>query len=109
MSDKLKQISILEQNMQMLTQQKQQFQTQLIEVESAMKELDTTTESFKIIGNIMVKTDKQTLVDDISQKKEMLDLRISTLEKQEKSLKEKFKSLQEEVMSEMKEADKNGK
>jgi prefoldin beta subunit len=100
--EKLKQIQLLEQNMQLLQQQKQQFQTQLVETESALKELSKSDESYKIIGNIMVKTEKEGMTKELGEKKDILDLRIQTLEKQEKTLKEKFKDLQTEVMDSMK-------
>ncbi len=99
--DKLKHIQLLEQNMQMLHQQKQQFQAQLVEVESALKELVKSTDSYKIVGNIMVSSSKEDLTKELTQKKEVLDLRVQTMEKQEISIKEKFKNLQTEVMGSM--------
>ena len=86
--DKLKHIQLLEQNMQMLHQQKQQFQAQLVEVESALKELVKSTDSYKIVGNIMVSSDKEKLLNELKEKKESVELRITTLEKQEKQMKD---------------------
>jgi len=83
-------------------QQKQQFQSQMVEAESALNELGSSQESYKIIGNIMVRSQKERLEKELKEKKEILELRISTLEKQEKSIKSRFKELQSEVMKEMK-------
>ncbi len=99
---KISQLQLMEQNAQQLMAQKQQFQAQLIEIESALKELKTTKESYKIIGNIMVKTGKEQLQKDLNSKKEMFELRIKTLEKQENKLKEKAKEIQSEVLKNMK-------
>jgi len=96
-------MQLLEQNMQNFMQQKQQFQSQLIEVNSAIEELEKSEEAYKIIGNVMVLSKKEDLKKDLGSKKEMIELRIKTIEKQEAELKEKAKKLQGEVLSEMKE------
>ena len=100
--EKIQELQLLEQNTQSFMMQKQQFQVQLMEVESALKEVSKGKESYKIIGNIMVKSEKEKLEEDLEQKKEMFGLRIKNIEKQEERLKEKAVKLQEEVMKEMK-------
>jgi len=104
--EKINELQLIEQNMQSFLLQKQNFQTQLLEVESALKELETTKEAYKIVGNIMVSAKKDELKKDLESKKEMFDLRIKSFEKQEQKLKEKASKLQEEVMSQMKEKEK---
>ena len=99
--EKISKLQLIEQNMQQSLMQKQQFQSQLMEQESALKELKDTKEAYKIIGGIMVSQDKESLTKDLEQKKEIVELRIKSFEKQETTLKDKAKSLQEEVMSEM--------
>lgn len=100
--EKIKELQLIEQNSQQYVMQKQQFQTQLVEIDSALQELDKTDESYKIIGNIMVKTDKKVLKEDLTKKKEIFELRIKTLEKQEAKLKEKAKEIQKDVLKDMK-------
>ncbi len=101
--EKIQRLTIIEQNMQQLLHQKQQFGSQAFEVESALKEISTTKSAYKIIGNIMVQQEKDTLQRDLADRKEMIALRIQTIEKQEAALKEKAKKLQEEVMGALKE------
>lgn len=100
--EKIQRLQMIEQNLQNFMAQKQQFQSQLFELENALKELGTTSQAYKIIGNIMVASDKEALTKDLEQKKEIAELRISSIEKQEKQLKEKAKNIQEEVMGNMK-------
>jgi prefoldin beta subunit len=100
--EKIGRMQLLEQNMQNIMMQKQQFQSQLIEVTSALEELETTDKAYKIVGNIMVLSKKEGLKKDLESKKEMVELRIKSIEKQESELKEKAKVLQEEVLKEMK-------
>lgn len=101
--ESINQLQLLEQSLQTFLVQKQQFQTQLVEVESALKELETSKESYKIVGNIMVQADKGDLKKELESKKEMLNIRIKTLEKQENQIKEKSTKLQSEVVEKMKE------
>lgn len=92
----------MEQHLQTILMQKQQFQTQLFEMENALKELETTETAYKIVGNIMVGANKKNLTEELSQKKELVEMRIKNLDKQEKQLKEKAESLQKEVLGAIK-------
>ncbi len=99
---KISQLQLLEQNLQNLLLQRQQFQAQLTELDSALKELKEAKQSYKIIGNIMVDSSKEDLEEDLTKKKEMIELRIKSLEKQEESIKEKQGKFQKEVLSNIK-------
>jgi prefoldin beta subunit len=99
--EKINQLQVLEQNLQSFLSQKQQFQTQLAEVESASKELKGSKESYKIVGNIMVSVEKKDLETELSSKKEMLELRLKSVEKQENKIKQQADDLQKEVLAEM--------
>ncbi len=66
---KISQLQLLEQNLQNFLLQRQQFQAQLTELESALKELKDTKQSYKIIGNIMVDSSKEDLENDLKKKK----------------------------------------
>ena len=98
---KLSQLQMLEQSMQNMMMQKQQFQLQQVEIESALKELEKVNEAYKIIGNIMVLSKKEDLKNDLTSKKEVIELRIKSMEKQEDQLREKASKLQSEVLKEM--------
>jgi len=100
---KIAQLQLYEQSLQNILMQKQQFQSQSLEIESALKELETTKEAYKIVGNIMVASKKEDLKKDLQSKKETMALRIKTLEKQEKQIRDKAKKLQEEVSKKIKE------
>ena len=100
--EKIGKLQMLEQNMQNFLMQRQQFQSQLGEIESALEELDKTDTAYRIIGNIMVKSPKDTLKKDLTSKKELMEVRIQALEKQESQLQEKAKTLKEEVMKNIK-------
>ena len=94
---KIAQLQMYEQSLQSILMQKQQFQSQSLEIESALKELESTKEAYKIVGNIMVASKKEDLKKDLESKKETSNLRIKTIEKQENQIREKAKKLQEEI------------
>jgi len=100
--EKIQQLQMIEQGMQSFLAQKQQFQAQVAEIDSALKELNKTEDSYKIVGNIMVKKDKEELIKDLKSKKETFELRLKTLEKQEKQMKDKAERMQKEVLSKLK-------
>ena len=103
MEKKITELQLLEQGMQNFALQKQTFQAQLIEVENAMEELKSTKgQTYKIVGNIMIASDKEELNKDLKSKKELLDVRLKNIEKQENNIKDKSKKLQEEVMANLK-------
>lgn len=91
------QLQLYEQSLQSILMQKQQFQSQSLEIESALKELESAKEAYKIVGNIMVASKKEDLKKDLGSKKEITQIRIKALEKQEGHIREKAKKLQEEV------------
>jgi len=95
------QLQLLQQNLQNILMQKQQFQKQLAEIESALKETESSETTYKILGNIMVATKKEDLQKELKEKKELLDLRLKNFEKQETNLKEKTEEIQKKVMAGM--------
>lgn len=101
--EKINQLQIYEQGLQNILLQKQQFQSQISEIDSALKELENSSQSYKIIGNIMVNSKKEDLKKDLESRKSTLELRIKTIEKQEESIKEKAKKIQSEVVKNMQE------
>lgn len=99
--DKISQLSLIEQNAHRFLNQKQTFQAQMMEIESALKEIKTSNNAYKIIGNIMVSSDKASLEKELETKKEMLSIRVRSIENQEKKLKEKASQIQKEVMEKL--------
>ncbi|MBN1644848.1 prefoldin subunit [Candidatus Woesearchaeota archaeon] len=100
--EKIGKLQLFEQQLQQFALQKQQFQTQLFEIESAITESEKTEKAYKIVGNLMILSDKKTLKKELEQKKEIINLRIKNIEKQEKNIQENAKKLQEEILGKLK-------
>ena len=97
--NKIQELQLLEQSLQNTLMQKQAFQMELSETQAALGELKNSgDEVFKIIGQLMIKSEKSKITDDLENKEKILNLRISTLEKQENSLAEKFENLRKEIL-----------
>lgn len=89
------QLARLEQNVQRLLVQKQSVQSQLIEVQSALEELEGQGEAWRMIGNILVKADPDRLRADLSARKEQLQTQLSAVESQEARLRERAQQLRD--------------
>ena len=103
----IQQLQVLEQNLQSVSMQKQAFQAELTEVENALVELGKTKqEAYKIVGQIMIKSDPKDLQKELNEKKELISLRLKTLEQQEKSLSKSAEELREKVLKEVEKSQK---
>jgi prefoldin beta subunit len=100
---KIQEIQIIEQNLHNLLLQKQNFQIELSENQNALEEMKSSGEEvYKIIGQIMLKTDKKKLDEELINQQKILELRIKTLEKQEQELNNKIDSLRKDIFQDSK-------
>ncbi len=97
-SKKIQELQVLEQNLQHFLMEKQSIQAELNEISNAIEELKKSSgDSYRVIGGIMVKSSPSELIKDLDDKKNILVLRISAVEKQEKLVEDKANSIKKEV------------
>ena len=99
--EKIRKLQMLEQELTHLATQRQQLQLQLKESEDALDDLKESKVAYKIIGNVVVASDVEKLNTELKEKKESISLRVASIEKQEKSIKESFDEAQKDVVSNM--------
>ncbi len=100
---KIQELQITEHNLQTIIMQKQAFQLELNEIESALEEVKKTNdEVYKISGQIMIKSKKDEVEKELEEKMDIINLRIKSIEKQEQILVKKLEGLREEVEKEIK-------
>ena|SRR4030042_89899 len=100
---KIKQLQMFEQNFQTILMQKQAFQIELTETENALSEIvKSDGDVYKMIGQIMIKSNKEKIKSELKRKQELLSLRLKTFEKQESELTEQLEDLRKEVMAKIK-------
>jgi prefoldin beta subunit len=100
--NKIQEMQILEQRLQNSIMQRQAFQMELAETDSALVEIEKSgDEVFKIIGQLMIKAEKSKVKDELLNKQKILQLRIKSLEKQENLISEQATKLQQELAKSM--------
>lgn len=101
LQNKIMQFQQLQQQIQMLSSQKFQLDSQLRDTEKAISELKKAPDDapiYKSVGGLFVRAEaKEGVETELIEKKETLDVRIKTLDRQEKHLMEKYQALQQEL------------
>lgn len=96
-------MQILEQNLQNLLFQKQAFQMELTETQSAIREIENSGDDvFKIICQMMIKTEKSKMQEELRNKEKILELRLKTIERQESSFTGQLEKIRDNFIQEMK-------
>ena len=73
------------------------------ETDNAHLEISKSNEDIcKMVGNIMVKTDKNKVEEELKRKQELIKLRLKSIKTQESELTNKAEELKEEVMKKIK-------
>jgi prefoldin beta subunit len=102
--ERLLRLQQLQQALQTILAQKQQVELELTEIEQALSELqkiadDTTI--YKAIGSLLVKAEKPKVTADLDERKELLNVRVQVLGKQEERLRGQLKDLQTKLQKEL--------
>lgn len=96
---KLQELQILEQSLQQIFFQKQSFQIELLETESALKEIKNSgDEIYKVIGQLMIKSNKEKIEEELEKKKNLTQERINEIDKQEEILTKRLNSLRKDII-----------
>lgn len=96
--DMIEQLQIVEQSLSSAMQQKQFYQKQVLEMENALLELQSTSESYVIVGTVMIKKPVMDITKQLLEKKDVFSLRVESLEKKELALREQAKQIQESIL-----------
>ena len=94
----------VQQTLQSVVTQKQQLELELTETEQALSELekmDDTATIYKSIGSLLVKAEKAKVSTELTERKELLNTRISVLGKQEERLRTQAKDLQARLQKDL--------
>lgn len=103
LQNQIAQYQQLQQQLQLLASQRLQLEAKLREVEGTLEELgklapDMTV--YKSIGILLVQTnDREALKKELEDHRETLTIRVKAIQKQEKSLGERYEDLQQKIQS----------
>ena len=94
-----------QQNFQSIMMQKQQLESEKLETEKALEELKKASDDesvFKHAGTIMIKSNKNDLIDELEEQVELAKTKASLLVKQEERLKTTLKEQETKIQEIMK-------
>ncbi len=94
------QLQQLKAQIEALGRQKMQVEALLRDTENALEELEKVDENsliYKNVGELLIKASKETVNEDLAEKKETYDLRLKTLERQEERVQKRYQQLQEQL------------
>ncbi|MBD3260906.1 MAG: prefoldin subunit beta [Candidatus Altiarchaeales archaeon] len=97
--DKLAQFQNLQNQLQMVATQKQQFMLRNADIEGASQELSKAGEGkiYRMAGTLFVETNKGDCEKNLGEEKESNESRVNVLENQEKKLTQKLNELKGEL------------
>jgi prefoldin beta subunit len=102
--ERLLRLQQLQQTLQSVVTQKQQLELELTETDQALTELTTLDENaiiYKSIGSLLVKAEKVKVTTELTERKELLNTRVSVLGKQEERLRSQAKDLQARLQKDL--------
>ena len=98
--NQLAQLQQLQQQAQAVISQKSQIEALIRETDAALKELEKSSDDaviYKNVGELLFKAEKPKLVEELKERKEMMDLRLKTMSKQEERIQSRFTQLQDQL------------
>lgn len=99
--NQLVQYQQLGQQIQMIATQRLQLEAQASEMARTIEELEKAPADstiYRSIGPLLIQTkDREALVSELKEQRETLDLRVRTLDRQEKHLRERHQGLQQQL------------
>ena len=102
LQNQLVELQQLQQRYEMLMQQKGTLDKNLREISKAIEELEKLAEGAKVyksLGSILINADKNTLKEELVEKKETFEMRLKTIERQEERTKKAFEEKRAAVQS----------
>jgi prefoldin beta subunit len=98
--EELARLQQLQQTLQAVVAQKQQLEIEMSETDRALTELEKVTGEtpvYKSVGSILVKADREALLAELKEKKELLNTRVTVLGRQEERTRERIKEVQQKL------------
>lgn len=102
--EELVRLQQLQQTLQAVVSQKQQLEMDMSETDRAMSELEKVTGEtpvYKSVGSILVKADKEALLSELKERKELLNTRVTVLGRQEERTRERIKDIQQKLQDKL--------
>ena len=87
----------LQQQLQLVQARKRQIQLELAEVENALRELEKLGDDvpiYKSVGSLLIRADKASVVKELEDRREFLNLRLRSVEREEERAQQQLEELE---------------
>jgi len=94
----------LQQTLQAVVSQKQQLEMDMTETDRALTEIEKVTGEtpvYKSVGSILIKSDREALLAELKERKELLNTRVTVLGRQEERTRERIKDIQQKLQDKL--------
>jgi prefoldin beta subunit len=102
--ERLLRLQQLQQTLQSVLTQKQQVELETTEIEQASNEVQKLNDDaviYKATGSLLIRTEKGKIVTELSERKELLNTRVTILAKQEERVRGQLKDLQAKLQQDL--------
>ncbi|MEM2102492.1 MAG: prefoldin subunit beta [Candidatus Bathyarchaeia archaeon] len=102
--ERLLRLQQVQQTLQAIITQKQQIELEIGEIDTALEEMQKTADDcpiYKSVGSILVKTEKSKITTELTERRELLNTRLSVLAKQEERTRTQMKDLQTKLQQDL--------
>ena len=102
--ERLLRLQQLQQTLQTILQQKQQVDMESSEIDQTLTELQKTADDaviYKSAGSLLVKSQKATVIADLTERKELLATRTTVMARQEERMRSQLKELQTKLQEDL--------
>lgn len=102
--ERLLRLQQLQQTLQSVLAQKQQVELEMSEIDQASTELQKLVDDavvYKATGSLMIRAEKTKMIAELSERKDLLNARVTILAKQEERLRSQLKELQTKLQQDL--------
>jgi prefoldin beta subunit len=91
----------IQQNLQAIMMKKQQVEQETAEIDRVIEEIKKIDEDYKIYkryNTLLIKSKKEDILNELKQKKEILNIRTTVIEKQEERVNDNLKEVENKII-----------
>jgi len=100
LQEQLQRLQQLQQTLEAVVAQRQQLELESMEVNRALAELEKIPDDglvYKSVGSLLVRAEKKKVVEELTERKELLTTRVTVLQRQQTRADERLKELQRAI------------
>ena len=104
LQEQLLRLQQLQQTLQIIVSQRQQLELEGSEIDIALEEMNKIGDDnpvYKSIGSLLIKSERKKLIEELNERRELVNTRIQVLTRQQSRAEERAKELQQSIQSKL--------